>query len=220
MLKYSMKNHRVVIDPASLILEPLREIWIADKSSIKKEATDLLTYIHICSQVDQDAPFAKVDPTEISALAKRELFGKYEYEFKGKFDQDYMDDAVMRYQLAFDSPEQAAVRVFDKKIHEMNRLIDETMIVITPVAAKGGVEYVSNFPILNKMMQDMTKIRAAREAMHAAVLKQKSTNSVRGQRQVSFLEKRRAEMKKAGVVKDSPPDTGDEDEESDEEANF
>jgi hypothetical protein len=218
MLKLSMKNHRVVIDPASLTLEPLREIWFADKSTIKKEATDLLTYIHICSQVDQDAPFAKVDPTEVGALTKREIFGKYEYEFKGKFDQEFMDDAVLRYQLAYDSPEQSAVRVFDKKIHEMNRLIDETAIVITPVAAKGGVEYVSNFPILNKMMQDMTKIRAAREAMHAAVLKQKNTNSVRGQRQVSFLEKRRADMRKAGVIKDSPP--GKDEESDDEEANF
>lgn len=182
----------------------------------------MLTYIHICSQVDQDAPFAKVDPTEVNALAKREIFGKYDYEFKGKFNDEFFNDAILRYQMAFDTPEQAAVRVYDKKIYEINRVIDETEIEIKPVVVRGGVDYVSNFPIINKMMQDMTKINAAKEALKAAVMKQQSTSSVRGQRQVSFLEKRRAEMIKAGVKSGKPaPGSVEEDfDEEDEDENF
>lgn len=220
MLKFSMKNHKVIIDPVSLTLEPLLEIWVADKSATKEVATKMLTYIHLCSQVDQDAPFAKVDPTEVSSLAKREIFGKYDYEFKGKFDEGYMDSTVMRYQMAYDTPEQAAVRVYDKKIYEINRVIDETEIEIKPVAVRGGVDYVSNFPIINKMMQDMTKINAAKEALKAAVMKQQSTSSVRGQKQVSFLEKRRAEMLKAGVKRATSARREAEEEEEEEDDNF
>ena len=218
MLKFSMKNHKVIIDPVSLTLEPLLEIWVADKTPTKAVATKMLTYVHLCSQVDQDAPFAKVDPTEVSSLVKREIFGKYDYEFKGKFDEEYMDSTVMRYQMAYDTPEQSAVRVYDKKIYEINRVIDETEIEIKPVAVRGGVDYVSNFPIINKMMQDMTKINAAKEALKAAVMKQQSTSSVRGQKQVSFLEKRRAEMMKAGIKRATS--ARKEAEEEEEEDNF
>lgn len=196
MLKFVLDKHRVVVDPISLVLEPLREIWNSDKSKNKDEAIKLLTYIHICAQIDENAPFAKADPTEVSSLARRELYGDYTYNFKGKFNEKYLEDAIIKYQLAFDTPEQASVRAFDKKIYEINRLIDSTQIEIEKVAVRGGVDYVSNFAILNKMMQDMTKINAAREALKNSIMKQNSTGAVRGQRQVSFLEKRRAEMNK------------------------
>lgn len=197
MLKFSIEKHKVTIDPVSLTLEPLREIWLSDKSKTKDEAVKLLTYIHICSQVDQNAPFAKVDPTEVTTLTRRELYGSYEHQFKGKFNESFIEDAILKYQMAYDTPEQASVRAFDKKIYEINRLIDNTRIEIEKVAVRGGVDYVSNFPILNKMMQDMTKINAAKEALKNAIMKQSGQNNVRGQRQVSFLEKRRAEMSKA-----------------------
>lgn len=201
MLKFVLDKHRVVVDPISLVLEPLREIWNSDKSKTKDEATTLLTYVHICAQIDESAPFAKSDPTEVSSLARRELYGSYEYEFKGKFNEKYLDEAILKYQLAYDTPEQASVRAFDKKIYEINRLIDSTQIEIEKVAVRGGVDYVSNFAILNKMMQDMTKINAAREALKNSIMKQNSTGAVKGQRQVSFLEKRRAEMGKATAKK-------------------
>ena len=152
--------------------------------------------------LDENAPFAKSDPTEVMTLAKRELYGDYAYKFKGKFDDKYLEEAVVKYQLAYDTPEQASVRAFDKKIYEINRLIDNTKIEIEKVAVRGGVDYVSNFSILNKMMQDMTKINAAREALKNSIMKQNSTGAVRGQRQVSFLEKRRAEMSKVSRKRD------------------
>jgi hypothetical protein len=202
MLRFSMKNHRVIIDPVSLSLDCLREIWMADKTTMKNTATDLLTYIHLTSQVDQDAPFAKVDPADVSALVRREIFGKYEHKFTGKFDEEFMENACMSYQLAFDTPEMAAVRVYDKKIYELNRIIAETKIEVKEVNVRGGKDFISNFPIINKMMQDMTKINAAREALRSAILKQQSTSTIRGQKTVSFLEKRRAEMIKSGVIKE------------------
>jgi len=202
MLKFNLEKHKVVVDPMSITLEPLREIWEKDKSKNKEDAITMLTYVHICAQMDENAPFAKSDPTEVMALAKRELYGDYTYKFKGKFDEKYMEEAIVKYQLAYDTPEQASVRAFDKKIYEINRLIDNTKIEIEKVAVRGGVDYVSNFPILNKMMQDMTKINAAREALKNSIMKQNSTGAVRGQRQVSFLEKRRAEMGKASRMKE------------------
>jgi hypothetical protein len=192
-----MSNNRVAVDPVSLTLEPLRQIWMADKSKTKEEATKLLTYIHITSQIDQDAPFATVDPTEVVPLAKKEIFGDYDYPFDVPFDDAFMDNAVVSYQLAYEAPEEAAVRAFDKKLHEMRKKIEGEEIVIEKTTVRGTTTYVTNFNILNKMMQDMSKIIKAREELKASIVRGGARGDVKGQRKLSYIEKRRRDQERS-----------------------
>lgn len=212
MLKFTMSNHRVTVDPGSLTLECLRLIWMGDKSKLKEDATKLLTYIHIVSQIDEEAPFAKVDPTEVSPLAKKEIFGVYEYEFDAPFDEEYMEEAVTSYQLAFELPEEAAVRSFNKKIYEIKKTIDDTEIKIEETLVRGTKTYVTNFNIINKMMQDLSKITKARDELKAAIVRGGARGDIKGQRKLSLLEKRRREMDKSRMEKPLVPDEEEEDE--------
>jgi hypothetical protein len=197
MLKLTMSNNRVTVDPVSLTLEPLRQVWMGDKSKTKEEATRLLTYIHIVSQIDQDAPFATVDPTEVAPLAKKEIFGNYDWTFDPPFDDAFMDDAVVSYQLAYEAPEEAAVRAFDKKLHEMRKKIDETEIVIEETIVRGTKTFVTNFNILNKMMQDMSKVIKAREELKASIVRGGARGDVKGQRKLSYIEKQRRDRERS-----------------------
>lgn len=196
MLKYTMVNHRVTIDPMSLTLEPLRLLWVADKSKIKEDAVMHLTYIHIVSQIDPDAPFSKSDPNDISALARKEIFGDFGYTFSGKFNEKFMEETVVSYQLAFETAEECAVRTFNKKIYQIQKKIDETDIIIKESTIRGATTFVSNFTIINKMMQDLTKITKARDELEASIVRGSSRGDVKGQRKLSFLEKRRRDMNK------------------------
>jgi hypothetical protein len=197
MLKFTMSNNRVSVDPVSLTLEPLRQIWMGDKSKIKEEATKLLTYIHIVSQIDEDAPFSKIDPSEVVPLAKKEIFGDYNYKFSGDFDEAFMEDALTSYQLAYETAEEAAVRAFDKKIHQMRQKIDKEEIVIEETIVRGTKTFVTNFNILNKMMQDMTKIVKARDELKASIVRGNTRGDTKGQRKLSYIEKRRRDMEKS-----------------------
>ena len=201
MLKFTMSNHRVTVDPGSLTLECLRLIWVADKTKIKEDATKLLTYIHIVSQIDEDAPFAKVDPSEVSSLAKKEIFGVYEYEFDAPFDENYMEEAVTSYQLAFEIPEEAAVRSFNKKIYEIQKKIDITEIKIEETVVRGTKTYVTNFNIINKMMQDLSKITKARDELKNAIVRGTARGDIKAQRKLSLLEKRRRDIDKSRIEK-------------------
>lgn len=207
-----MSNHRVTVDPGSLTLECLRLIWMGDKSKIKEEATKLLTYIHIASQIDEDAPFAKVDPTEVCPLAKKEIFGNYDHEFDKPFDEGYMEEAITNYQLAFELPEEAAVRSFNKKIYEIQKKIDTSEIKIEETLVRGTKTYVTNFNIINKMMQDLSKITKARDELKNAIVRGGARGDIKGQRKLSLLEKKRRDMDKSKLEKPIVEEEDEEDE--------
>jgi hypothetical protein len=218
MLKFIFEKRRITVDPMSLSLSYLKDIWISDPSPNKEEAIRLLTYIHLASQIDQSAPFCKADYKEVGSLVKKELYGNYDYRFTKPFTESQIEEFITNYQLAYETPEEATVRAFDNKIHEIRKLVETTPIEIEKVIGKSGVTFISNFSILNSMMKDITKITAARDEMRAMVIKHTARETGKGNRKKSFLEKRRREMQESRVLSRSvSKDEQDEQDEQDEE---
>jgi hypothetical protein len=200
MLRFVLEKRRVTVDPLSLTLSPLKDIWVNDPSPNKDEAIRTLTYIHICSQIDQTAPFAKADAKEVSKLAKKEIYGDYEYKFEGAMSETKLEEIITAYQLAYETAEEATVRAFDNKIHEIRNLIQSTPIEIQKVVGKSGTTFISNFNIINSMMKDITKITQARDDMKALVIKSTARDTGKGGRKKSFLERRRREMEESSRI--------------------
>ena len=189
-----MESHRVTVDPVSLNLDCLRQIWVEDVDDRKEKAVKYLSFIHICSQIDREAPFANADPTEVIKLAKKDIFGDYEFDFNSDwvFDEDFMSKSVADYQLAFEKAEDAVIRTFNKKIYQLNEVIDKTEPEITKSVTRGTVTYVSNTTILNKVMIDMIKVIKTRDEIYATVIKDSTKGDRKGGRKLSQLEKRRS----------------------------
>jgi hypothetical protein len=210
-----MEKRRVTVDPLSLSLSCLKDVWISDPSTIKEEAIKLLTYIHLTSQIDHTAPFSKADYKEVGALVKKEIYGDYSHKFTTPFTEEQVEQFVTKYQMAYETPEEATVRAFDNKIHEIRKLVETTPIEIEKIVGKSGVTFISNFSILNSMMKDITKITQARDDMRAMVIKQTSRDSGKSNRKKSFLEQRRRDMQESRVASSSssaPAESQEEDE--------
>jgi len=200
MLKYVIKEKRVQIDPLSITIEPLAELWEQDLSSDKHTATKVLTYIHLVSQIDKDAPYFSSAPGEVRLLVRQDQFGSYDHSFGDK--EDFVEKCVTMYQKAFEEPEFRAVRVLNAKIDETQELIDTTKVKITTTTIKGSVAYTSNFSILKDMMLNLVKISKTKEELMASIEKQKSAGVVvRGGKHLSFLEK---ELKSRRITEDMP----------------
>lgn len=192
MLKFSLEKHTVVVDPISITLQPLLAIYLADLDPLKAEGTRILTYIHLCSQIDPNAPYSRVDPSDVNKLVKKEIWRDFDYKIDmNGIDDAAVEDAIMHYQMAYESSEESAMRAYDKKIHEIRTIIDTTKIEIKTSVNRGTVSYVSNFTIINKMMQDIIKIVKARDELKAHILRQTSRDSIKGQKKLSFADKRR-----------------------------
>lgn len=206
MLKFIRDRHQVAVDPVSLTLEPLMKIWIADETPNKEIASRILTYIHLTSQIDKEAPYNNAAPDEVSRLVKHELWDDYEKKIADilpeaeEITDEFIENAVLHYQGAYETVEEASVRSYDKKIYEIRKIIDETEIKIKESVSRGSIVYTSNFPLLNKMMQDVIKIVKARDELKALILKQSTRESIKGDKKLSFNDKRRRDLLKLSEV--------------------
>ena len=194
MLKFLRDKHRVTVDPLSLTLAPLMEIWRWDTTEDKVEAIKLLTYIHLTSQIDQAAPYARANPDEIEGLVKREIWGAHDYKLPAPYTDEVVEEILFHYQAAYESADDASVRALDKKIFEIKKIVEETPVEIKESVSRGAVTYVSNYPLISKMMQEMVKITKTRDELKALIIKQTSRDNMKGQKKLGFLDKRRREM--------------------------
>lgn len=197
MMKFLRDKQRVAIDPLSLTLAPLMEIWRSDPSEDKADAIKLLTYIHLVSQIDQSAPYSKANPEEIEGLVKKEIWKAHDYELPAPYTDEVVEDIIFHYQIAYESADDASVRALDKKIYEIKKIIEETKVEIRESVSRGAVTFVSNYPLISKMMQEVVKITKTRDELKALIIKQTSRDNMKGQKKLGFLDKRRREMASA-----------------------
>lgn len=190
MMKWVQNKGKVEVDPRSLLLECLLRIYNDDKSMLKEQANRYLAYIHIVSQIDDAAPYFKSDYTEVRSLAKKQLFGDYNFEFPENLN-NFLDFCVQEYQTAYEHLDARASRVFRKKIDELIKEVDSKPVEVVRSSNRGMVTFVSNFPIISKMMVDSIKLLDVAEELEARVKKQSEKGvKVRANRRQSILTKR------------------------------
>ncbi len=221
MMEFDMVKRRVRIKAKTIIIDALNRIWEADKTEDKDEATRYLTYVHLVSQIDPEAPYAKSAYDEVRLLAKRDLWKDYDHQFE-EGENELLEEAIDQYRNAYESVGDRTVRIFDTKIDQIRNLIEDTEPVITPSTTRGQTTYASNFPILNKMMQELSNLMDTKEALEARVKKQSTEQgTVRAGRQLSIVEKKLKEMKEASsrLTSDAHINAETENEEEEEETN-
>lgn len=220
MMEFDMVNRKVRIKAKSIIIDALNRIWEADKTEEKEEATKYLTYVHLVSQIDPEAPYYRSAFDEVRILAKRDIWKNYDHTFE-EGEEEILEEAIDQYRNAYESVGNRTVRIFDSKIDQIRNVIDDTMPVITPSTVRGVTTYASNFPILNKMMQELTNLMDTKEALEARVNKKVSEDgTVRAGRSLSLVEKKLKEKKEANTRLTSDAQANEEDQDEEENPGF
>lgn len=191
MMKWINNRGTIQVDAKTLFIEPLLRIYKDDKSSLKETANRYLAYIHLVSQVDFEAPYFKADYHDIRALVKKQLFADPDLEFPEEIN-NFLEATILEYQRAYEEAGARAARVFKKKIDNVIRKIDETDVQVTESVGRGGnVTYVSNFPILSKMMNEVGPLLDIQDNLELRVKKMNDKDvKVRGNKRQSILTKK------------------------------
>jgi len=120
-----------------------------------------------------------------------------DYKFTAPIDEEFIEMAIAEYQAAFETVAEAAARSFKRKIHEIREKIDTTKVQIVENKIKGVTVFESNFAIISKMMLDLGKMFDAATGLEERINAEKQkAGTVRGEKKVSYLEKRQEEMDK------------------------
>lgn len=195
LMKFDRRKRRVEVDPKTLLLAPLNDIWNLDSSDYKDNANKMLAYVHLICRLDPEAPFYNSDPGEITFLAKKEIYGNFEYEFNVEAEL-LITEACLAYTKANEIIEERVYHDLCDKIDEIRKKIAITKVEIirNENPGTGAVTFTSNGAIVTKLISELDAMIEIKDSMwnklrNARVNEQK----VKGQREPSFLEKRQME---------------------------
>lgn len=207
---FDLKDKKLVIKVQDLMLPDFRILYKKDKSRTKEDALELFLYIHIVSQLDPKAPYAKSDPTQVRRLAKSFIFKDSDYRFSSNKlikDEKLLDLIIELYADTYTTPARALELSFDKKIYQFKKMIDDTVpeIVKSHKVGKGtdedgdpiytDVKFVTNSDMLRKTMVDLEHVIAAKNTMSQLAENENiSAGKVRANQQKSYLEIKHVEQ--------------------------
>lgn len=192
MLKLNLTNHRITIDPLSLTIEPLRKVYEEDEDPLKRRSTDILSYVHLVSRIDMEAPFFSARADQVEELSAINIWGK-------NYKHAHPDLSVFRYLIeayleAFDRPEVRIVVAYNDKIDQLQDMVEETVPAIEKSSNKtsGTFTYVSNTTQLMKVMKEIRVIINEKNELEEMIRQGAEKDTKRwGGRSESFLEKKK-----------------------------
>lgn len=168
-MKFMRERNRVEVDAYSLMIDALKDIWDKDRSRTKEKAIEMLSYIHLSSQIDPEAPFFASAKHEVKQLAMRNI-----WRDKPPKGIEKYDDAIEEYKKAYESPEVRIISTFNNKIDEIKILLDDTKPKLTEnYNDKTGVTtYASNIGIITKAMKEIDELMDEKEKLEQRVRRQ------------------------------------------------
>lgn len=189
MLKYNLVSRRVVIDPVSLLLRELKDIWDADESAMKEEATEQLTFVHLVSQLDADAPFSDSSPSEVVELVARNIWHEGNPRKRPARSAITMLLAIVdSYRKAYETPERRVLRRYNAKIDEISELVDSTSPRISQTRSNA---YTSNLGIITKALAELDNLLDLKDKMASRIARQQGKDfETVGDKKPSILERK------------------------------
>jgi hypothetical protein len=213
LLQFIQSKGRVLVDPKSLILAALNDIWNYDESPDKDLANKMLTYMALVAQIDPSLPFYGSDHEEVRYLAKSQVFRAMDYQFTEE-EEIMIENAIDVYIKENEMADERMLQTINRKIDEMRKEIDtQTMEVVRNVNnVSGAVTFATNFAIITKAMREIDPILDVRDNLivRLETAKSKGNRRVKADRRPSFLETQMEKLVKAQQVATTVQSQSDE----------
>lgn len=193
MLKFNLSTHRVMVDAKTLLIKELNDVYYATED--KGVATDILSYVHLVSQIDSDAPYFQAREDEVAELAATDIWG---HDYAKRVDISQWDNVVVAYLNGFDKPENRMLRGFNKKLDQLQTMLENVVPEIEKsINMKTGTfNFVSNTRAITQVMKEITVLMDTKEDLIERIkLVRTKDAKIWGNRKQSILDKQR--MKEA-----------------------
>lgn len=188
-MEFDIVSGRIRVKPQTLMLAPLRTIYEADDSPTKDTANDALTYIHLCAQIDESAPFFGAREDEIRELAKMNVW----YNRTCPFDLTLLEPALEAYKKSKEVGEMRVLKMFSRKIDQLHDKIDVvTPQIVEKVDRHGNMTgFATNMGMITKVMSELNPLLDEKDKLVARMKKASEVEkSYRAGKKQNLLEKR------------------------------
>jgi len=186
MLKFTILNNKVVVDPNIILLSDLNKLY---KHGTRGER--LLQVIYYTHSRDVDNPFRDLDQITVeenvvSAVFKKKSMDELKLTTTEKELFRLAEKTYLKYNMTSESRLEKAI---DKKLDEISTLLNDTMPVIEESVTKNGeVKFTSNLNIILNLFTKIETIMKSKTVLQNAIRKQEGGGRVKGGGSTSFRE--------------------------------
>ncbi len=190
MLKFTILNGKVIVDPSLLMVKELTDIIEYAKEKKNEDLGNrMLLYVFYCCDLTEQNPLRDIDHRMKEDQANVRAFKKQK-KFLVK-EEKLIEAAMDAYNFMNETSLERAGLSYDKKIDEIRTLLDDIQPEVHEVFDDDGniEKYVSNNAIIasfSKQLGDMAQFKL--KAMETAK-KIENTGRVRGDKGSSLIER-------------------------------
>ena len=182
MFRFIISQKRVEIDPVSLMVKEFNDFYYSNDPG---HASDVFSYIHLASQIDMSAPLFGARTDEAKQLAARYIWG---IDYENIVNYEDFDGLLDVYFETHDTPEVRVYRAFNRKIDQIQDMLDTTEPKIEKSINQktGTFTIVSNGGVITKMMKELKTILNDRDELEQRMRgeKKKEASIVTGKRKI------------------------------------
>ena len=185
MLKFTIVNNKIALDPNIIVLEELNNLYKLPRGN------KLLQVIYFMHSRDIDNPFRDLDQITIaenviSAVFKKKTLGELKLDTEEKKNYTQAEKTFIKYNLTSEARLEKAI---DKKLDEISIMLNETVPTIEESITKSGeVKFNTNLNIILNLFTKIETIMKSKTVLQNAIRKQEGSGRVKGGGTTSFRE--------------------------------
>lgn len=193
MLRFTLINDKVVLDPNIILIQEFKNILDYYKAKKKPEAAfDMLLFVFYCCDLTEANFLRDTDHRLKKSQAARRVYNKDEKELNfSAEEQQLLDSAIDAYNFFNETALERATLAFDKKIDEIRSLMDEITPNSTSLEDADGqiIKYVSNAGDIEKFSKLLSDLAVYKLKSLETAKKIENTGRVRGNKGSSLIER-------------------------------
>ncbi len=192
MIRFTILDGKVIIDPTLKMIREFQVILDYGKKKKDPELSNLmLMFVFWCCDLTALNPFrdVRVD-RKVDDATKRIFLGTKRKKFT-KVEADMIDAAMDAYNYFNEDALERSALVQQKKIDQINELLDKTKPEVHPVFDEDGAieKYVSNSAIISQLRKELKEMALGMLAAKETAKKIENTGRVRGNKKSSLIER-------------------------------
>jgi len=192
MLKFTVLNENVCIDPNIAVIEEFNNILTYGRNMENEElGLRMLLYVFYCCDLSDDNPMRDLDYRMKEEQAMIRAFRKLGKKSFNKRERDLIDEAIDAYNFFNETSAERAVLAIDAKIDEARTKLTEMEVeVIRNVNENTGVvSFASNENIMSNLAKQIGEMMTLKVSITNAAKKLENAGRVRGGKGSSLIER-------------------------------
>jgi len=191
MLKFTIQNDKVCLDPNIILIDEFHNIVRFGKKQNDEDLSNrMLIYVFYCCDLSEDNPMRDIDYREKEDQALARAFQNKKKKFTVD-ERKLIDGAINAYNYFNETSAERAILAIDQKIDQARTTLEEqdVEIVRNTNPNTGVVTFTSNENILSNLAKQIGELMTLKLQVTNAAKKLENNGRVRANKGSSLLER-------------------------------